>query len=88
MTDHSEAVIQQLARTLSEGRLARLRNMLYPPGVGPPSGPTLDDILRWLSAEAEWWARARDGSRRYQTNLVWHRLTEWRDTGKEPKHGL
>ena len=31
-----EAVIQQLATTLTEGRLARLRNILYPPGVGAP----------------------------------------------------
>lgn len=34
-----EAVIQQLAPTLTEQRLARLRNMLYPLGVGPPPPP-------------------------------------------------
>jgi len=56
--------------------------------------PTLDDILGWLSAEAEWWAGDRNcraeltSTRRFQTNLVWQRLTEWRDTGKEPVHGL
>ncbi len=54
--------------------------------------PTLDDILRWLVKEAAHWEGARpeglDIQRRYQTNLVWHRLTEWRDTGTEPNHGL
>ena len=62
---------------------------------GPDAAPpTLDDILQWLSAEAEWWVGDRElrgelaNTRRFQTNLVWHRLTEWRDTGKEPKHGL
>ena len=59
-----------------------------------PEGPTLADILSWLSAEGEWWVRGRrqestEGrTRRYQTNLVWQRLVEWRDTGVEPKHGL
>jgi hypothetical protein len=24
----------------------------------------------------------------YQTNLIWQRLTKWRDTGEEPPHGL
>ncbi len=63
----------------------------HPEDAAPP---TLDDILGWLSAEAEWWTGDRNcraeltSTRRFQTNLVWASLTQWRDTGKEPRHGL
>ena len=63
-----------------------------PPSDAAP--PNLDDILGWLSVEAEWWAGDRSlrgehaNTRRFQTNLVWQRLADWRDTGKEPQHGL
>ena len=55
-------------------------------------GPTLDEILGWLWRESEWWWSAGDrtgecNTRRFQTNLIWERLTKWRDTGTEPKHG-
>jgi hypothetical protein len=67
------------------------------PDRATAEAPTLDDILHWLSAEAAHWDKLRAAKdvlgrdaayRMYQTNLIWHRLDEWRDTGTEPNHGL
>ena len=73
------------------GLIPDRRKAAHPSDAAPPS---LDDILGWLSAEAEWWVGDRrqnseeGNTRRFQTNLVWQRLVSWRDTGKEPNHGL
>lgn len=85
-------IMRQKVRALQIAVQAR-EAMIVSAYVATDAPPTLDDILRWLSTEAEWWCgdlghqKAAD-YRRFQTNLIYTRLCEWRDAGKEPKHGL
>ena len=73
------------------GLIPDRRKAAHPSDAAPPS---LDDVLQWLGVESEWWAgdvrvdERTAANRQFQTNLVWQRLTEWRDTRTEPKHGL
>ncbi len=59
-----------------------------------PAIPDLNDVLRWLGGEAGHWRGRPDDEqnvgqlRYYQTNVISRRLMDWRDTGREPAHGL
>ena len=44
----------------------------------------MDDLLKWLSAEAEYW-RDRDDTRMYQTNKVVRAIWHWQQTGELPE---